>query len=152
MLGYKNERCAQDSYHRFRREHFPRNGSSASERRKALIPSAKKQYYADGRMINRDISSLYYDDDDDDDSGGRHDTTGDDDDGDEQDGRNENAQERPVVVKAEGSRSMEKAAEDFWSLGFINLEEEWEDFGEKDKIKVKPEIKKERVVEKWVWT
>lgn len=155
MLGYKNERCAQDSYHRFRREHFPRNGSSSgsgsgSERRKALAPSAKKQYYADGRMINRDTSSLYYDDDDDDDSGQyEYDTTGDDDD---DDGCGKGGQkERPVVVKTE-DRGMEKAAEEFWSLGFIDLEEEWEDFGGGDKIKVEPEIKKERAVEKWVWT
>lgn len=156
MLGYKNERCAQDSYHRFRREHFPRSGngsgSGSGERRKALAPSAKKQYYADGRMINHDINSLYYDDDDDDDSGGQYDTTGDDDDGDDQDGaQREGAPERPIVVKTE-DRGMERAAEQFWSLGFIDLEEEWEDFGEKDKIKAEPEIKKERVVEKWVWT
>lgn len=46
-------------------------------------------------------------------------------------------------------RAMEKAAEQFWSLGFINLEEDSEE--EKKKVKTEPVVKKERVVEKWVW-
>lgn len=46
-------------------------------------------------------------------------------------------------------KGMEKTAEDFWSLGFINLEE---DIVEETKFKTEPGIKKERVTEKWVWT
>lgn len=48
----------------------------------------------------------------------------------------------------DGDRGMEKAAEQFWSLGFINLEEDSE---EETKVKTEPVVKKERVVEKWVW-
>lgn len=155
MLGYKNERCAQDSYHRFRREHFPRDQfSSGGDRRIRGKPLAaaggKKQYYADGRAIARaggSSSSLYRDDEDEE---GLYDTTNDEDDDDREE---DPAARARVVVKIEDHHpSMEKAEEDFWSLGFINLEEEWEDFGEKEKVKIKPEVKKERVVEKWVWT
>lgn len=55
-------------------------------------------------------------------------------------------------VKAEDrDRGMDKAAEQFWSLGFINLEEDSEE-ETKVKLKTEPVVKKERVVEKWVWT
>lgn len=55
-------------------------------------------------------------------------------------------------VKVEDrDRGMDKAAEQFWSLGFINLEEDSEE-ETKVKLKTEPVVKKERVVEKWVWT
>lgn len=105
-------------------------------------------------MITRGGGSSFYRDDEDEE--GPYDTTGDDEDDDREE--EDTGRARTTVVKIE-DRGMDKAEEDFWSLGFINLEEEWEeDFGGKDKIKIEPEVKiepemkKERVVEKWVWT
>ncbi|KAL0635571.1 hypothetical protein Q9L58_005502 [Maublancomyces gigas] len=150
VLGYKNERCAQDSYHRFRREHFPRDQRGALGRGR-LPTQSKQQFYADGRAIRNGGSSLYRDDDEE----GPYDYTNDndddddDDDGDEDDDKEDKEEDDKRRVKIEDrDRAMEKAAEQFWSLGFINLEEDSE---EEKKVKTEPVVKKERVVEKWVW-
>lgn len=93
-------------------------------------------------MIPGASSSIYRDDDE-----GPSDPTNSNDDVDDDD---EDDEEQDRVVKVEDGE-MELAAKKFWSLGFINLEEE-EGFGNNAKIKTEPEIKQERVVEKWVWT
>lgn len=102
-------------------------------------------------MIHREAGTSYRDDDED-----YSYTNGNnayDDDDDDDDGEEEEEEKGGVGVKVEmNDPEMERAEKEFWGLGFVDLEEPYNRFGEGVKIKMEPGIKKEPVVEEWVWT
>jgi len=131
-------------YHRFRRAHFPERSSL---NRNKPARNHKPQFRTNGELIQKKGTSLLYHDDDEV-PRRRYDDDDDEDDDDEND-------EEEVSVKVEDAE-MEKAQNRFWGLGFIDLErkeeEEEEEEEEEGRIKTEPGIKKEPVVEEWIWT